>query len=94
GGDRQALHEAIRVHSMDAAKRIKEEGGDNDLLERLKADPVFAGVAGRIDELVDPRAFIGRAPEQAEEFLNNQIYPLFERMKEEMADDNGEAINV
>lgn len=94
GGDRQELHEAIRVHSMDAAKRIKEEGGDNDLLERLKADPAFASVAARIDDIVDPLAFIGRAPQQSTDFLNNRIYPLLDSMQAELAEGSGEEINV
>ncbi len=81
GGDRQALHEAIREHSMDAAKQIKEEGGDNDLLNRLKADPVFAAIAGKIDDLVDPVAFVGRSPQQVDDFLNEEVRPILEDNK-------------
>lgn len=76
GGDRQELHEAIRVHSMEAARQIKEFGRENDLLVRIKADPAFALIAGDIDSIVDPVAFIGRAPEQVEEFVARDIRPL------------------
>ena len=84
GGDRQELHEAIREHSMEAAKKIKEEGGDNDLLDRLKNDPHFSKIADRIDELVNPREFVGRAPEQVTEFLENHINPLLAKYASEL----------
>jgi len=67
GGDRQALHERIRVHSQAAAQRVKAEGKSNDLIKRLKADKAFAAVD--IDAVLDPRAFVGRAPEQVDEFI-------------------------
>ncbi|MDD4817577.1 MAG: adenylosuccinate lyase [Victivallaceae bacterium] len=90
GGDRQALHEAIRVHSMEAARQIKEFGRDNDLLERIKGDPAFAMLDGKIDGLVDPAAFIGRAPEQVAEFIRRDIEPLLKNAESE----EGESINV
>ena len=76
GGDRQQLHEAIRRHSQEAARRVKMEGERNDLLERLKADPLFAKVD--IDAELNPLGFVGRAPEQVDEFLENYIEPLLE----------------
>ena len=94
GGDRQALHEVIRVHSMAAAKRIKEEGGANDLLERLAADPAFAKIRDRFDELVNPRDFIGRAPEQTREFIAQSIDPLLEKHAAEWQDVKTDALNV
>ena len=94
GGDRQALHEVIRVHSMDAAKKIKEEGGANDLLERLAADPAFASIRDRFDELVNPRDFIGRAPEQTEEFIASCVDPLLEAHASEWQDVQADALNV
>ena len=94
GGDRQALHEVIRVHSMDAAKKIKEEGGANDLLERLAADPAFASIRDRFDELVNPRDFIGRAPEQTEEFIASCVDPLLEAHAAEWQDVQADALNV
>ncbi|MDD3118635.1 MAG: adenylosuccinate lyase [Victivallales bacterium] len=81
GGNRQELHEAIRVHSMAAGRRVKEEGAENDLLERLKADPLFAAVD--IDHMVDPKAFVGRAPGQALEFLRDIVTPLLAKYPEE-----------
>lgn len=94
GGNRQDLHEAIRKHSMAAAKKIKEAGGDNDLLERLKADPAFATIADIIDDLVNPVEFVGRAPEQVTEFLNNRIKPLLESMQDELDHSSTEEITV
>jgi adenylosuccinate lyase len=82
GGDRQELHEAIREHSMDAAKQIKEQGGDNDLLERLKKDAVFATIADQIDGLVDPVAFVGRSPQQVDDYLNEEVRPILEANKD------------
>jgi len=76
GGDRQELHEAIRRHSMEAGRRVKEEGRDNDLLKRLAADPLFAAVKAELPELVEPRRFVGRAPEQVVEFLRDCIDPI------------------
>jgi adenylosuccinate lyase len=75
GGDRQLLHERIRVHAMAAAQAVKE-GGPNDLIERLVEDPAFAAVQGDLPALVAPTRFIGRAPQQVEEYLTTAIYPL------------------
>jgi adenylosuccinate lyase len=74
GGDRQELHERIRRHSQDAAQRVKQEGLSNDLLHRLAADPAF----GQIDvtAVLNPRNFIGRAPEQVAEFLADIVAPI------------------
>jgi len=95
GGDRGELHEIIRTHSMEAGKQVKEYGLDNDLLERLKAAPEFAQIADRIDELVDPIAFVGRAPQQCNEFLENCVIPLLEKLKSEGIDINSnEEISV
>ena len=79
GGDRQELHEAIRVHSIEAGKMVKEHGKANDLIQRIKKDPLFAKVADRIDALLSPSDFIGRAPRQVDEFLE-KIRPLIENM--------------
>ena len=83
GGDRQALHEKIRRHSHAAARQVKLEGGENDLLARLKADKAFAKVD--IDAELDPARFVGRAPEQTEEFLDAEIRPLLEAHKTEIS---------
>lgn len=82
GGDRQLVHESIREHSQAAAARVKMEGGDNDLLERLAADPVIGLARGEIDALLDVRQFIGRAPGQVEEFLDAEVRPVLERHRE------------
>jgi adenylosuccinate lyase len=80
GGDRQDLHEAIRKHSMAAGRRIKEEGAANDLLARLENDPLFSAAHGRFEELLDPAGFIGRAPEQTEEFIKAEVDPVLCRL--------------
>ena len=73
GADRQEAHEQIRVHSQAAAARVKEDGAPNDLIERLRADPAFAPVHPRLEALLDPRAYIGRAPEQVRAFLAGPV---------------------
>ena len=74
GGDRQALHERIRKHSQAAANEVKQHGRANDLLERLHGDDAFAKV--NFDKLLDPKAFIGLAPQQVDAFLKDIIAPL------------------
>jgi adenylosuccinate lyase len=75
GGDRQHLHERIRVHSRAAAQAIKAEGKPNPLLELIAADPAFAKVKGMLGELLLPLRFVGRAPQQVDEFLREQVEP-------------------
>ena len=79
GGDRQALHERIRIHSVAAAKKVKEEGGENDLTARLKADPAFRLTPAEWDEALDPAHFIGMAPEQTAAFLETCVKPVLAR---------------
>lgn len=79
GGDRQALHERIRQHSLAAARRMKEEGADADLLERIASDPAFGFSRQELDGLVDPRRFVGRAPEQVLRFLGEWVVPVLTR---------------
>ncbi len=74
GGDRQTLHERIRAHSLVVAERVKSGAGGNDLLERLRADPAFAGVA--FDRVLDQGNFIGRAPQQVDEFIAQEVQPI------------------
>ena len=79
GGDRQVLHEAIRRHSMDAARAMKEEGAPPDLLERIAGDEAFGMALEELRELVDPRRFVGRAPEQVDRFLAEWVDPVLSR---------------
>jgi len=90
GGDRQELHEKIRVHAQAAARRVKGEGKPNDLLERLKADDAFAAVD--IDALLAPSAFVGRAPEQVDEFIAAEVAPIRRRYDEALG--KGGELNV
>ena len=78
GGDRQELHEAIRMHSMAAAKVIKEEGGENDLVDRIAADPLFAMSKQEILEILRPENFVGRAPRQVEDFIHDVVRPILD----------------
>ncbi|OGV35307.1 MAG: adenylosuccinate lyase [Lentisphaerae bacterium GWF2_45_14] len=94
GGDRQEIHEAIRKHSMDAGRRVKESGLENDLLDRLKADPAFASVKDKIDEIVNPEAFIGRAPEQVDDFIASTVGTLIARLEKEFGSFSAEEIKV
>ena len=79
GGDRQELHERIRVHSMEAGKNVKVEGKDNDLIDRIINDKYFNLDKDRLLEILDPKNFIGFAPEQTEEFVNIEVKPILEK---------------
>jgi adenylosuccinate lyase len=79
GGDRQELHEKIRTHSMAAGKIIKEEGGKNDLLERIAADEAFGMTLEELENLLQPSDFVGRAPQQTAEFIENDVRPVLEK---------------
>ena len=76
GGDRQALHERIRVHSVAAGKVVKEEGGQNDLVDRIAADPAFGLTKEEILAHMDPKAYIGRCEAQVEEFSAQVVDPI------------------
>ncbi|MDF2893195.1 MAG: purB [Clostridia bacterium] len=78
GGDRQELHEKIRVYSMEAGKRVKEEGLDNNLIDLIKQDKEFMLTDEEIDGLLDAKNFIGRASAQVDEFLEEYIYPVLQ----------------
>jgi len=77
GGDRQDLHERIRQHSQAAADVVKQHGGANDLLQRLSGDAAFA--EADLDAALDPTSFIGRAPEQVDEFVAEVVQPIRDR---------------
>jgi len=79
GGDRQQLHEKIRRHALAAALRMKE-GEDSDLVERIAADEAFGMSVNEIQDMMDPHAFVGRAPEQVDRFLAREVAPLLDRL--------------
>jgi adenylosuccinate lyase len=78
GGDRQELHERIRLYSMEAGARVKDEGLPNDLLERIAADPAFGLREEDIGGLLAPSDYVGRAPEQVSGFIEAHIRPLID----------------
>ena len=79
-GDRQEAHERIRVLSHQAARVVKEEGGQNDLIEWIKNDAFFEPIWGILDDLLDSKTFIGRAPEQVQEFVKEWVLPYEEEI--------------
>lgn len=79
GGDRQELHERIRVHSMNAGKVVKEQGLANDLIDRIAEDPAFNVSRESLQNLLKPENYIGRAPEQTTEFLDTVVKPVLEK---------------
>lgn len=82
GGDRQECHEKIRVLSHQAGAVVKEQGGENDLIDRVKADPYFAPIIDQLPQLLDPKTFIGRAPEQVDEFVAEWVNPAIEKYQD------------
>ena len=85
GGDRQALHEKLRVHSQEAARVVKEEGGANDLVERIAGDPAFMVTKAEIEAILEPKHFIGRSAMQVTEFVRDCIDPVLEANAGELA---------
>jgi len=79
GGDRQELHERIRRHAQRASEQVKKHGRPNDLIERLKADPAFAGI--RWSRLLDPKRHVGLAPQQTREYLKKHVRPLLAKFR-------------
>ena len=82
GGNRQALHEKIRTYSMEAGANVKMEGKDNNLLELIAADPDFGLTIEELRAAMKPERYVGRAPQQTEEFINEIIKPLLDENKE------------
>jgi adenylosuccinate lyase len=79
GGDRQELHERIRRHAHAAGRKVKVEGGENDLIDRLRADPAFAKI--KLDRVLDPRRYIGRAPQQVDDFIGQHVAAVRRRYR-------------
>lgn len=86
GGSRQDAHERIRVLSHEASAVVKQEGKDNDLIERIKRDPFFEPIWAEIDSLMDARTFVGRAPEQTEKFVNTEVRQALEPWKDHLSE--------
>ena len=82
GGDRQELHEKIRVYSMEAGKRVKAEGLDNNLVELIANDPAFGMTKEEIEAVLKPENFVGRAPRQVSDFLSDHVTPILENNKD------------
>lgn len=93
GGDRQELHERIRQHSMEAGKQVKMEGKKNDLLERIAADSMFGLTIEELNAIMEPKNFVGRAPEQTKEFVEGYVMPVLEANKD-LISDTAEGIRV
>lgn len=83
GGDRQELHERIRVHSMEAAKQVKVEGKNNDLINRIAADKMFGLDIEELKAVLSPINYVGRSPQQVEEFIDEHVKPVLEKNKVE-----------
>ena len=90
GGDRQALHERIRIHSVAAGKVVKEEGGQNDLVDRIAGDPMFGLTKEEILAHMNPAAYIGRCPAQVEEFDRDVVEPIRRRYQAVLSDEQPE----
>jgi adenylosuccinate lyase len=84
GGNRQELHERIRVLSMEAGKNVKVNGLENNLIDLIKADKMFAPVHDKLNEILDASKFIGRAPVQTVEFIQNEIDPILNANKKDL----------
>lgn len=76
GGDRQECHEEIRILSQQAGAQVKHEGKDNDLMERIRKTPYFSPILPQLEYLLDPTTFVGRAPQQVIEFLEEEVFPV------------------
>lgn len=94
GGDRQDLHEEIRVHSMAAGAVVKGEGKSNDLMDRIKKDAKFSAVHDKLDQMIDPKLFVGRSPQQVDEFLAEEIDPVLQANKDLLNIESVDGVNV
>lgn len=84
GGNRQEIHERIRELSMQAGRVVKVEGGENDLLDRIAADPSFHLTREQLQSVMDPARYTGRASSQVTEFLEEHVLPLLDQHREEL----------
>jgi adenylosuccinate lyase len=79
---------------MEAGAVVKGEGKPNDLLERIKKDPKFAAIHSKIDAMIDPSKFVGRAPEQVDDFIAEEIDPILNANKNLLSIENADSVNV
>ncbi len=86
GGNRQDLHERIRVLSMEAGRNVKVEGGENNLIQLIKQDEMFKPVWGHLEDILDAKKFIGRAPSQTVEFIESEILPILQENQQLLGD--------
>ena len=96
GVSRQDAHEEIRVLSHEAARAVKVEGKDNDLIDRIRRTPFFEPILGRLDELLDPKDFVGRAPQQVEKFtrVGGEVSQALGKYSEDLKDVKQVALSV
>jgi adenylosuccinate lyase len=94
GGDRQECHEHIRVLSHEAGAVVKQQGGENDLIERVRKNPYFKPIWDDLDSLMDPSTFIGRAPQQVDRFLKDYVQPALKPYEEALRQESKAELNV
>ena len=94
GGDRQEAHEVIRTHSMDVRRAIDEGRGGNDLIERLAGDTAFSSIKSEMPGWMDPHRFVGAAPLQVDDFLNEELLPELSSLEDEIGLINFEPLKV
>ena len=78
----KVCHEKIRVLSHEAGAQVKQKGLDNDLVQRVRNDPYFKPILNQLDSLLDPKTFVGRAPDQVVEFIKEEVNPILEKYKD------------
>ena len=86
GGDRQQLHERIRVYSQEAGRNVKDLGLTNNLIDLLASDPMFGLTREELSAHLEPSRYIGRCPEQVSDFLNSCVYPVIEAHRSALSD--------
>jgi adenylosuccinate lyase len=94
GGDRQELHERVRQHAIAAGARVKGQGLENDLLDRIAADPAFGVTRAELEEELRPELYIGRAPEQVDNFLAEWVAPVLTRYAAELSNQEAPELHV
>jgi adenylosuccinate lyase len=94
GGDRQECHEHIRVLSHEAGAVVKQQGGENDLIQRIQKDPYFEPIWADLKSLMDPSTFVGRAPQQVDRFLQNYVQPALKPFADVLATESKAELSV